>query len=52
MSFKYVRYEKYSQNKGWKFEVLDVSESDLKGYKVSFFSFSLFKKESLFQTYP
>lgn len=26
-------YEKYSQNKGWKFEVLGVAESDLKGYK-------------------
>ncbi|PIN08452.1 Mitochondrial polypeptide chain release factor [Handroanthus impetiginosus] len=26
-------YEKYSQKKGWKFEVLDVAESDLKGYK-------------------
>ncbi|KAL3632280.1 hypothetical protein CASFOL_025264 [Castilleja foliolosa] len=27
-------YEKYSQKKGWRFEVLDVAESDLKGYKV------------------
>lgn len=27
-------YEKYSLMKGWKFEVLDVAESDLKGYKV------------------
>ncbi|KAK6164575.1 hypothetical protein DH2020_001439 [Rehmannia glutinosa] len=26
-------YEKYSQKKGWKFDVLDVAESDLKGYK-------------------
>ncbi|KAL5561093.1 hypothetical protein UlMin_030840 [Ulmus minor] len=26
-------YEKYSQKKGWKFEVVDVTESDLKGYK-------------------
>ncbi|KAL0370647.1 UNVERIFIED_CONTAM: Peptide chain release factor 1 [Sesamum angustifolium] len=26
-------YEKYSQKKGWKFEILDVAESDLKGYK-------------------
>ncbi|KAL3621407.1 hypothetical protein CASFOL_036319 [Castilleja foliolosa] len=26
-------YEKYSQKKGWRFEVLDVAESDLKGYK-------------------
>ncbi|VFQ73831.1 unnamed protein product [Cuscuta campestris] len=26
-------YEKYSMMKGWKFEVLDVAESDLKGYK-------------------
>ncbi|KAL5583043.1 hypothetical protein UlMin_015485 [Ulmus minor] len=28
-----TRYEKYSQKKGWKFEVVDVTESDLKGYK-------------------
>ncbi|PON43222.1 Peptide chain release factor [Parasponia andersonii] len=26
-------YEKYSLKKGWKFEVVDVTESDLKGYK-------------------
>ncbi|KAG6422328.1 hypothetical protein SASPL_118896 [Salvia splendens] len=26
-------YEKYSQNKGWRFEVLGVAESDIKGYK-------------------
>ncbi|KAL0437795.1 UNVERIFIED_CONTAM: Peptide chain release factor 1, partial [Sesamum radiatum] len=26
-------YEKYSLKKGWKFEILDVAESDLKGYK-------------------
>ncbi|KAF3436604.1 hypothetical protein FNV43_RR23696 [Rhamnella rubrinervis] len=26
-------YEKYSQKKGWKFEVVEVTESDLKGYK-------------------
>ncbi|OMO64111.1 Peptide chain release factor class I/class II [Corchorus capsularis] len=26
-------YEKYSQKKGWKFEVVDITESDLKGYK-------------------
>ncbi|CAI9774249.1 unnamed protein product [Fraxinus pennsylvanica] len=26
-------YEKYSSRKGWKFEVLDLAESDLKGYK-------------------
>ncbi|GMN52199.1 hypothetical protein TIFTF001_021353 [Ficus carica] len=26
-------YEKYSQKKGWKFEVVDVTESDLRGYK-------------------
>ncbi|KAH7578190.1 hypothetical protein JRO89_XS01G0351300 [Xanthoceras sorbifolium] len=26
-------YERYSQTKGWKFEVVDVTESDLKGYK-------------------
>ncbi|KAI9181372.1 hypothetical protein LWI28_014417 [Acer negundo] len=26
-------YERYSQTKGWKFEVVDVTESDLRGYK-------------------
>ncbi|KAJ4727910.1 Peptide chain release factor 1 [Melia azedarach] len=26
-------YERYSQKKGWKFEVVDVTESDLRGYK-------------------
>ncbi|KAK9136560.1 hypothetical protein Sjap_007154 [Stephania japonica] len=26
-------YEKYSQKKGWKFEIVDVVESDLRGYK-------------------
>ncbi|XP_034689324.1 peptide chain release factor 1 [Vitis riparia] len=26
-------YEKYSQKNGWKFEVVDITESDLKGYK-------------------
>ncbi|GER50219.1 peptide chain release factor 1 [Striga asiatica] len=26
-------YEKYSQKKGWKFDILDVAESDLRGYK-------------------
>ncbi|XP_075493503.1 peptide chain release factor 1, mitochondrial isoform X1 [Primulina tabacum] len=26
-------YDKYSLKKGWKFEVLDLAESDLKGYK-------------------
>ncbi|XP_020598670.1 uncharacterized protein LOC110038238 [Phalaenopsis equestris] len=26
-------YEKYSQKKGWRFEVIDIMESDLKGYK-------------------
>ncbi|KAL6514186.1 hypothetical protein OROHE_019173 [Orobanche hederae] len=26
-------YEKYSQKKGWKFDVLDVAESGLKGFK-------------------
>lgn len=34
LSFIYIRYDKYSQMKGWKFEVLNVAESDLKGYKV------------------
>lgn len=28
------RYEKYSQKKGWKFDIVDIMESDLKGYKV------------------
>ncbi|PPD88668.1 hypothetical protein GOBAR_DD14410 [Gossypium barbadense] len=27
-------YERYSQKKGWKFEVVDIAESDLKGYKL------------------
>ncbi|KAK6164558.1 hypothetical protein DH2020_001422 [Rehmannia glutinosa] len=27
------KHKKYSQKKGWKFDVLDVAESDLKGYK-------------------
>ncbi|KAI4319916.1 hypothetical protein MLD38_033455 [Melastoma candidum] len=26
-------YERYSQKKGWKFEVVDIAESDLKGFK-------------------
>ncbi|XP_044492425.1 peptide chain release factor 1, mitochondrial isoform X1 [Mangifera indica] len=26
-------YERYSQKKGWKFDVVDVTESDLRGYK-------------------
>ncbi|KAK9281477.1 hypothetical protein L1049_004380 [Liquidambar formosana] len=26
-------YERYSQKKGWKFEVVDIAGSDLKGYK-------------------
>ncbi|ERN02009.1 uncharacterized protein LOC18430109 [Amborella trichopoda] len=26
-------YERYSQKRGWRFEVVDVMESDLKGYK-------------------
>ncbi|XP_010270990.1 PREDICTED: uncharacterized protein LOC104607150 [Nelumbo nucifera] len=26
-------YEKYSLKKGWRFEVVDITESDLKGYK-------------------
>ncbi|KAJ6823864.1 uncharacterized protein M6B38_127895 [Iris pallida] len=26
-------YEKFSQKKGWKFDVIDITESDLKGYK-------------------
>ncbi|KAJ0049569.1 hypothetical protein Pint_16694 [Pistacia integerrima] len=27
-------YERYLQKKGWKFDVIDVTESDLRGYKV------------------
>ncbi|XP_031275313.1 uncharacterized protein LOC116133763 isoform X2 [Pistacia vera] len=26
-------YERYSQKKGWKFDVIDLTESDLRGYK-------------------
>ncbi|KAJ0105434.1 hypothetical protein Patl1_19384 [Pistacia atlantica] len=26
-------YERYSQKKGWKFDVIDVTESDLRGYR-------------------
>ncbi|XP_022151971.1 uncharacterized protein LOC111019805 isoform X2 [Momordica charantia] len=26
-------YERYTQRKGWKFEVVDITESELKGYK-------------------
>ncbi|XP_026436518.1 uncharacterized protein LOC113334499 [Papaver somniferum] len=26
-------YERYAQKKGWRFEVVDITESDLKGYK-------------------
>ncbi|VVB03573.1 unnamed protein product [Arabis nemorensis] len=26
-------YERYSQKKGWKFEIVDITESDMKGYK-------------------
>lgn len=38
------RYEKYAHKKGWKFEVVDVAQSDLKGYKVhiSFSNFLLY----------
>ncbi|RVW12538.1 Peptide chain release factor 1 [Vitis vinifera] len=31
-------YEKYSQKNGWKFEVVDITESDLKGYKIGLLS--------------
>lgn len=34
------RYEKYSQKNGWKFDVVQIMESDLKGYKVLFLFFS------------
>ncbi|KAK7302005.1 hypothetical protein RJT34_12883 [Clitoria ternatea] len=27
-------YEKYAHKKGWKFKVVDIAQSDLKGYKV------------------
>ncbi|CAI9102689.1 OLC1v1000996C1 [Oldenlandia corymbosa var. corymbosa] len=33
-------YEKYSQRSGWKFEVIDVAQSDLKGYKEASASIS------------
>lgn len=35
-SFAYInhRYDRFSHKKGWKFEVVDITESDLKGYKV------------------
>ncbi|KAM3326067.1 peptide chain release factor 1, mitochondrial isoform X2 [Capsicum chacoense] len=33
-------YEKYSVKKGWKYEVLEVAESDLKGYKEAIASIS------------
>ncbi|KAG7644593.1 Peptide chain release factor class I/class II [Arabidopsis suecica] len=26
-------YERYSQKKGWKFDIVDITESDMKGYK-------------------
>lgn len=28
------RYEKYAQKNGWKFDVIDIMESAVKGYKV------------------
>lgn len=28
------RYERYSQKKGWKFEVVYITETDLRGFKV------------------
>ncbi|XLR65336.1 hypothetical protein S83_016008, partial [Arachis hypogaea] len=31
--FKNVRYEKYAYKNGWKFEVVDIAQSDIKGYK-------------------
>ncbi|XP_055812877.1 peptide chain release factor 1, mitochondrial isoform X2 [Solanum dulcamara] len=33
-------YEKYSVKKGWKYEVLEIAESDLKGYKEAIASIS------------
>lgn len=36
--FVHLRYDKYSLKKGWKFEVLNLAESDLKGYKVHWVS--------------
>lgn len=32
------RYEGYAHKRGWKFEVVDVTESDLKGIKVAIFN--------------
>lgn len=26
-------YEKYAHNKGWKFDVVDIAQSDMKGFK-------------------
>ncbi|XP_021900023.1 uncharacterized protein LOC110816222 isoform X1 [Carica papaya] len=37
-------YERYSQKIGWKFEVVDVTESDLKGYKNRAFLLLCFLK--------
>ncbi|KAH9625811.1 hypothetical protein KSS87_020465 [Heliosperma pusillum] len=28
------RYERYSQKKGWKFEIVEINQSDLRGFKV------------------
>jgi hypothetical protein len=32
----YNRHERFSQKNGWKFEAVDIMESDLKGYKACF----------------
>ncbi|XP_044500265.1 peptide chain release factor 1, mitochondrial-like [Mangifera indica] len=38
--FEILRYERYSQKTGWKFDIVDVTESDLRGYKEASAEFS------------
>lgn len=46
------RYERYAQKKGWKFEVVDITESDLKGYKViSLANFNFFFEVNILYIY-
>jgi peptide chain release factor 1 len=40
ITFNY-RYERFSHNKGWTFEVVNIAESDLKGYKVQYLNYIL-----------
>jgi len=47
------RYEKYTLKKGWKFEVVDIAQSDVKGYKVHFSYIIVFNKyEEVFGAFP